>query len=139
VLRSGFQICLLEIGNIILYFIMTLFYFNILLFIQFLVYSSCILYIDVVYDDYCYMIVKLLIQYSSESGGAHYVDVVSRYIVYLWRHPDVSGRVVVRIGNTYIGSSVVHPPYVGLAERGRERGDVCVLKSSLVDAPYDVF
>jgi len=30
-----------------------------------------------VYDDYRYMIVKRLIQYSSESGGAHYVDVVS--------------------------------------------------------------
>jgi len=66
-----------------LYFIMTLLYFNILLFIQFLVYSSCIFDIDVVYDDYRYMIVKRLIQYSSESRGAHYVDVVSRYIVYL--------------------------------------------------------
>jgi len=66
-----------------LYFIMTLVYFNILLFIQFLVYSSCIFDIDVVYDDYCYMIVKRLIQYSSESGGAHYVDMVSRYFVYL--------------------------------------------------------
>ena len=46
---------------------------------------------------------------------------------------------VVRIGDGYVGSSVVHPTYVGLAERGREGGDVCVLKSSLVDAPYDVF
>jgi hypothetical protein len=101
---------------------MTLLYFNILLFIQFLVYSSCIFDIDVVYDDYCYMIVKRLIQYLSESGGAHYVDVVSRYFVYLRRHLDVSGRVVVRIGNTYIGSSVVHPPYVGLAwARSRRR------------------
>jgi len=49
---------------------MTLLYLNILLFIQFLVYSSCIFDIDVVYDDYCYMIVKRLILYSSESGGA---------------------------------------------------------------------
>ena len=62
---------------------MTLLYFNILLFIQFLVYSSCIFDIDVVYDDYRYMIVKRLIQYLSESCGAHYVDVVFRYIVYL--------------------------------------------------------
>jgi len=95
VLRSRFQICLLEIGNIILYFIMNSLYFHILLFIQFLVYSSCIFDIDVVYDDYRYMLIKCLIQYSSESGGEHYVDVVSGYIVYLWRHPDVLGHMVV--------------------------------------------
>jgi len=118
---------------------MTLLYFNILLFIQFLVYSSCIFDIDVVSDDYCYMIVKRLIQYSSESGGAQYVDMVSRYFVYLRRHPDVPGRVVVRIGDNYVGSSVVHPQYVGLEEHGREGGDGCVLKPSLVDTPYDVF
>jgi len=51
----------------------------------------------------------------------------------------VSGRVVVRVGDSCVGSFVVHPPYAGLAERGREGGDGCVLKSSLVDAPYDVF
>ena len=88
---------------------MTLLYFNILLFIQFLVYSSCIFNIDVVYDDYYYMIVKRLIQYSSESGGAHYVDIVSRCIVYLWRHLDVSDRMVVRVGDSCVSSSVVHP------------------------------
>jgi len=115
---------------------MTLLYFNILIFIQFLVYSSCIFDIDVVYDDYRYMIVKRLIQYSSELGGAHCVDVVSRYIVYLWRHPDVLGHVVVHIGDSCIGSFVVHLPYVGLAKHG---GDPCDLISSLVDAPYDVF
>ena len=117
---------------------MTLLYFNILLFIQFLVYSSCIFDIDVVYDDYCYMIVKRLIQYSSESGGAHYVEVVSGYFVYLQRHPDMLGRVVVRVGDSCVGSSVVHPPYVGLAERGREGGDGCILKPSLVDASLHV-
>jgi len=88
---------------------MTLLYFNILLFIQFLVYSSCIFDIDVIYDDYRYMIVKRLIQYSSELGGAHYVDVVPTYIVYLWRHPDMLGRVVVCVGDSCVGSSVVHP------------------------------
>ena len=51
----------------------------------------------------------------------------------------MSGRVVVRVGDSCVGSFVVHPPYAGLAERGREGGDGCVLKSSLVDAPYDVF
>ena len=118
---------------------MTLLYFNILLFIQFLIYTSCIFDIDVVYDDYHFMIVKRLIQYSSESGGAHYVDVVSRYIVYLRKHPNVPGRVVVCVGDSFVGSSIVHPPYVGLAERGREGGDPCVLISSLVDTPYDIF
>jgi len=88
---------------------MSLLYFNILLFIQFLVYSSCIFDIDVFYNDYRYMIVKHLIQYSSESGGAHYVDMVSRYIVYLRRHPDVLGYVVFRVGDSYVGSFVVHP------------------------------
>jgi len=80
---------------------MTLLYFTILLLIQFLVYSSCI-DIDVVYDDYHYMIVKHLIQYSSELGGAHYVDMVSRYIVYLWRHPDMPGHVVVNAGDNLL-------------------------------------
>ena len=75
----------------------------------------------------------------SESGGAHYVDVVSRYFVYLRRHPNVPGPVVVLVGDNSVGSSVVHPPYVGLAEHSREGGDPCVLISSLVDAPYDVF
>jgi len=118
---------------------MTLLYFNILLLIQFLVYSSCIFDIDVIYDNYHYMIVKRLILYSSELGGAHYVDVVSRYIVYLQRHPDVPRHVVVRAGDSCVGSSIVHPPYVGLAKHGREGGDPCVLISSLVDAPYDIF
>ena len=49
------------------------------------------------------------------------------------------GRVVVRVGDSYVGSSIVHPPYVGLAERGHEGGDPRVLISSLNDAPYDVF
>ena len=88
---------------------MTLLYINILLFILFLVYSSCISDIDVVYDDYRYMIVKRLIQYSSELGGAHYADVVSRKIVYLRRHPDVPSHVVVHAGDSCVGSSVVNP------------------------------
>jgi len=46
---------------------------------------------------------------------------------------------VVVAGDSCVGSSVVHPPYVGLAERSHEGGDDCVLKPSLVDAPYDVF
>ena len=47
--------------------------------------------------------------------GMRYVDMVSRYRVYLRVHLDVPGHVVVRIGDSYVGSFVVHPPYVGLA------------------------
>jgi len=47
--------------------------------------------------------------------GRQYVDVVSRYLVYLQGHPDMPGCVVVRAGDSCVGSSVVHPPYVGLA------------------------
>jgi len=118
---------------------MTLLYFNILLFIQHLVYSSCIFDIVVIHDDYCHLTVKHLIQYSSELADAYYVDMVSRYILYLWRHPDVPGRMVVHVGDNYVGSSVVHPPYVGLAECGHKGGDPRVLISSLDDTPYDVF
>jgi len=44
-----------------------------------------------------------------------YVDVVSRYLVCLRIHPDVPSRVVVRVGDSCVGSSIVHPPYVGQA------------------------
>jgi len=47
--------------------------------------------------------------------GRKYVDMVSRYLVYLGVHPDVPGRVVVCAGDSCVGSFVVHPLYVGLA------------------------
>ena len=37
------------------------------------------------------------------------VDVRSRYFVYLRVHHDVPGHVVVRVGDNYVDSSVVHP------------------------------
>jgi len=67
-----------------------------------------------------------------------YVDVLSRYFVCLRVPPNVSGRVVVRVGDSCVGSSVVHPPYVGLHGRGREGGDSCVIKPSLVAASLHV-
>jgi hypothetical protein len=68
----------------------------------------------------------------------HYVSVVLRYIAYLRVLPNVPGCVIDRKGDYYsfVESSVVHPPYIGYVERGRVGGDGCVLKSSLVDAPY---
>jgi len=50
----------------------------------------------------------------------------------------VPGRVAVRGGDSCVGSSIVHPPYVGQLRHGREGGDTCILKSSLVDASLHV-
>jgi hypothetical protein len=46
--------------------------------------------------------------------------------------------VVDRKGDYYsfVESSVVHPLCIGYVERGHVGGDGCVLKASLVDAPY---
>jgi len=48
------------------------------------------------------------------------------------------GHVVVRVGDSCVGSSIDHPRYVGQLGRGREVGDGCVLKPSLVDASLHV-
>jgi len=48
------------------------------------------------------------------------------------------GRVVVHAGDNCLGSSVVHPLYVGQLGRSREGGDDCILISSLVDASLHV-
>ena len=79
--------------------------------------------IVIVYFDYMSRIVGLILlnprncSYSVYPinwwvDGRQYVDMVSRYLVYLQGHPDVPGRVVVHIGDSCIGSSVVHPPNV---------------------------
>jgi len=89
--------------------------------------------IVIVYFDYMSRIVYLILlnpcKYSYSVypinwwvDGRQYVVVVSRYLVYLQGHLDVSGRVVVRAGDSCVGSSVVHPWYVGQAwARSRRR------------------
>jgi hypothetical protein len=37
---------------------------------------------------------------------------------------------------SFVESSVVHPLRIGYVERDRVGGDGCILKASLVDAPY---
>ena len=80
----------------------------------------------IVYFDYMSRIVGLILLNSCNCSYSvylidrwiddrQYVDVVSRYLVCLRVPPDMPGRVVVRVGDSCIGSSVVHPPYVGLA------------------------
>jgi len=82
--------------------------------------------IVIVYFDYMSRIVGLILLNSCNCSysvylidrwvdGRQYVDMVSRYLVYLRVHPNVSGRVVVHVGDSCVGSSIVHPPYVGLA------------------------
>jgi len=82
--------------------------------------------IVIVYFDYMCRIVGLILLNSCNCSysvylidrwvdGTQYVDMVSRYLVYLRVHPDVPGHVVDHVGDSCVGSSVVHPPYVGLA------------------------
>jgi hypothetical protein len=105
--------------------------------------------IFIVYFDYMSSIVTLLLLSSCiclysvypkvpRVDDLHYVGVVLRYIAYLRVLPDVSGRVVDREGDYYsfVESSIVHPLRIGYVEHGRIGGDGCVLKASLVDAPY---
>ena len=105
--------------------------------------------IVIVYFDYMSRIVGLILSNSCNclySGfpinwwvdGIQYVDVLFRYLVYLRGHPDMLGRVVVHAGDRCVGSSVVHPPYVGQLGHSREGGDGCILKPSLVDVSLHV-
>jgi len=88
--------------------------------------------IVIVYFDYMSWIVGLILLNSCNCSysvylidrwedGRQYVDVVSRYLVYLRVHPDMAGRVVVHAGESCVGSSIVHPPYVGLARAQSRR------------------
>jgi hypothetical protein len=103
----------------------------------------------IIYFDYMSSIVTLLLLSSCicsysiypkvpRVDDLHCVGVVLRYIAYLWVLPDVPGRMVDREGDYYsfVESSVVHPLCIGYIERGHIGGDGCVLKASLVDAPY---
>jgi len=84
------------------------------------------LIVVIVYFDYMSRIVGLILLNSCNClysvylidrcvDGRQYVDVVYRYLVYLRVHPNMPGHVVVCAGDSCVGSSVVHPPYIGLA------------------------
>jgi hypothetical protein len=89
--------------------------------------------IVIIYFDYLSWIVGLILLNSCNClysvylidhwvDGRQYVDVVCRYLVYLQVHPDMPGHVVVRAGDSCVGSSVVQTPYIGLAwARSRRR------------------
>jgi len=76
--------------------------------------------IVIVYFNYMSRIVGLILLNSFKCSYSvylidrwiddrQYVDVVSRYLVCLQVPPDVSGRVVVYVGDSCVGSSVVLP------------------------------
>jgi hypothetical protein len=74
---------------------------------MFLVCSSLLLDIVMIDDEYMYMFVECLIQYSSELSGRHYVSTVLRYCL-----PTdalyILGHVVDRGCDTPVESFVVH-------------------------------
>jgi len=92
----------------------------------------------IVYFDYMSRIVGLILLNSCNCSynvylidrwvdGRQYVDVVSRYLVYPRVHPDVPGRVIDCVGDSFIGSYVVHPPYVRQGRaRSRRRWPLCL-------------
>jgi hypothetical protein len=95
---------------------MTLSYFNImLLFIMFLVCSSFMLDIVMINDEYMHIFAKLLIQYSSELSGRHYVSMVLRYCLPV-DALYMPGHVIDRGCDTPVESFVVHSPYVEQVE-----------------------
>ncbi len=86
----------------------------------FLIVHMLLITIVFVYFDYMSSIVGLILlnscncSYSVYScvrwiDDERYVDVVSRYYVYLRVHPDVPGRVVDRVGDSCVESSVIPP------------------------------
>jgi len=96
-------------------------------------YYMLLIAIVILYFDYMSRIVGLILLNSCNCSysvylidrwvdGRQYVDEVSRYLVYVRVHLDMLGCVVVRIGDSCVDSSVVHPPYIGLAwARSRRR------------------
>jgi len=131
----------MEFGIALVPFSYCIQYYN--LAILFLISYIFLIAIVIVYFDYMSRIVGLILlnpcncsysvypiygwvdgrQYVDMRGQYYsYLSMVSRYLVYLRGHPDVLGRVVVCAGDSCVGSSVVHPSYVGLAwARSRRR------------------
>jgi hypothetical protein len=144
----------IEIGTILVLSSLSLYYSSLCVYYSVMTTLIFILFMFliamfIVYFDYMSSIVTLLLlsscicSYSTypkvpRVDDLHYVGVELRYIAYLRVLPDVSGRVVDREGDYYsfVESSVVHPLRIGYVEHGHVRGDGCILKASLVDAPY---
>jgi len=82
------------------------------LFIMFLVCSSSIYDIVIIDNEFMYKFGKHLAVDSRELSGRSYVGVVLRYYL----PANVSywpGHVVVRDGDSFVDSYIVHPPLIG--------------------------
>jgi hypothetical protein len=66
-------------------------------------------------DEYMHIFAKLLIQYSSELSGRHYVSMVLRYCLPV-DALYMPGHVIDRGCDTPVESFVVHSPYVEQVE-----------------------
>jgi len=85
------------------------------LFIMFLVCSSSIFDIVMIDNEFMYKFAKCLALDTWELGGRSHVGVVLR--CYLLANVSYwPGRVVVRDGDSFIDSYIVHPPLVGQTE-----------------------
>jgi hypothetical protein len=106
-----------------------------LLFIVFLVCSNLLLDIVMIDDEYMYMFVERLIQYSSDLSGRHYVSVVLRYCL-----PTdalyMSGHEVDRGCDTPIESFIVHSPCIEQLEPWLRRKGKLYSQTSLSNVPY---
>jgi len=85
------------------------------LFIMFLVCSSSIFDIVMIDNEFMYKLAKRLALDSRDLSGRSYVGMVLRYYL----PANVSywlGCVVVRDGDNFVDSYIVHPPLIGQAE-----------------------
>jgi hypothetical protein len=78
---------------------------------MFLVCSSYILDIVLFDDLHLHMFVEYLIQFAQELSSFDYVSVVLRYKILLRVHA-MCQEVVDHVGDCYVESFAVHPPYI---------------------------
>jgi len=104
------------------------------LFIMFLICSSSIFDTVMIDNEFMYKFAKRLALDSRELCGRSYVGMVLRYYlpanVFYW-----SGRVVVRDGDSFVDSYIVHPPSVGQTEFVL-RSKACYVLIYFSNVPY---
>ena len=85
------------------------------LFIMFLVCSSSIFDIVMIDNEFMYKFAKRLALDAQELSGRSHVGMVLRFYL-LGNVSNWSGHVVVRDGDSFVDSYIVHPPLIGQAE-----------------------
>jgi hypothetical protein len=106
-----------------------------LLFIMFLVCFILLLDIVMIDDEFMYMFIEHLIQYSSELSGRHYVSVVLRYCL-LADALYMSDHVVDYGCDTLVESFVVHSPCIEQVKPRLRRKEKLCSQTSLSNVSY---